>query len=68
MLTILQKYAVNLYKAYILHPRMDCTKDIINQHYSWPRFRDDIRTHVKVCKTCQKTRYKIPNMEIYPQN
>ena len=56
MLTILRKYTVNLYKTYIIYQWMDLNKTTFIQHYWWPNLRDNIRTHVKVCKTCHKNK------------
>ena len=52
--TIFQRYAVNWYHTYLLHPGMNRTEATIIQHYYWPHLRDDIHTHIKFCKTCHK--------------
>ena len=41
-----------------MHPVIDRTKAAINQHYYLPNFRGGIRTHIKVCKTCQNNKKK----------
>ena len=51
---ILRKYLVNWYHTYLSHPGMDITEATISQHYYWPQLRDNIRTHINVCNTCQK--------------
>ena len=48
---------------------MDLTKDTISHNYELPILRDDISTHIKVCKNCQKTRKalkygQIPSMDV----
>ena len=35
---------------------MDRTKTTISQHYSWTNPRDDTRTHLKVCNTCNRNK------------
>ena len=35
---------------------MYCTKITYSHHYASPNLRDNIRTHVKVCKTCHKNK------------
>ena len=37
-----------------MHPGMCLTKATISQHYYWSKLRDEISTHIKVRKTCQK--------------
>ena len=54
--TILQKYAVNWYHTYLLHPGMERTEATLCQHYYWPESRDTIRAHIKKCTTCQKNK------------
>ena len=53
---ILQNYVVNWYHTYLLHTGMDCTEATISQHYYWPQLKDNICTHIEVCKTCQKNK------------
>ena len=35
---------------------MERTEATISKHYNWTHLRDDILTHIKVCKTCQKNK------------
>ena len=53
---ILQKYVVNWYHTYLLHPGTELTEAIISQQYYWPHLRDNIRTNIKFCKNCQKNK------------
>ena len=55
---ILHKYVVNWYLTYLLYTGMDFTEATSSQHYYWPSSREKIRTHIKVCKKCQKNRKK----------
>ena len=48
--TILQKYVVNWYHTYLLHPVTERTEATISQKYYWPHLREDIHTHINVCK------------------
>ena len=52
--TILQKFVVNWYHTYLLHPGKERTEATIRQHYSRPHLRDNIRTDIKFCNTCKK--------------
>ena len=47
---------------------MDNIKVTINYHYYWLNLRDNICTHFKVCKTCQKSKKNPSKMEIYSLN
>ena len=55
---ILQKYVVNWYHTYLLHPGKVRIEATISHHYYWPQLRGDICTHIKVCKTCHKNKKK----------
>ena len=35
---------------------MDRNATNFSLHYCWPDLRDNIRTHIKVCKTCQRNK------------
>ena len=37
---------------------MDSIEVTVSEHYYWSDLRENICTHVKVCKTCYKTRKK----------
>ena len=50
----LQKYVLNWYHTYLLHPGSDHTERTIAQHFFWPTLRSDVRAHVKKCGTCQR--------------
>ena len=54
VLTMIRKYVVNWYHTYLLNIGTNCTEDNISHHYYWHKLRYDIRTHIKVCKNCQK--------------
>ena len=54
--TIIQKYVVNWYHTYLLHPGTECTEANISQHYYWTNLTDNILTHIKVCDTFQKNK------------
>ena len=56
MPTVLRKYVVNWYHTYLLHPGHNRTEATISWHYYWPQLSDNIRTHIKVCKTCHKNK------------
>ena len=56
--TILRKYLVNWYHTYLLYPGTERREENISQHYYWPNLRDNIRTNIKVCNTCQKNKKK----------
>ena len=56
MTEIIRNCVVNWYHTYLLHLVTDHTEAIVTQHYYWPNLRDDIRTHIKVCKNCQKNK------------
>ena len=58
MPTILQKYTVNWYHTYQIHPEMDCTEATISQHYFWPNLRDNIRKQIKVDINYQRNKKK----------
>ena len=45
----LQKYVLNWYHTYLLHPGTDRTERTIAQHFFWPTLRNDIRAHIKHC-------------------
>ena len=47
---------------------MDRTKATITQHYYWPNLRDEICTHVKVWKTCQKNNNQKKKCDHLPAN
>ena len=53
---ILRKCLVNWYQPYLLHPGTERTEATFGQHYYWTHLRENIRTHIKVCKTCQKNK------------
>ena len=54
--TILQNYVVNWYHIYLLHMGTEHTYATISQHYYWPKLRDNILTHIKVCIFFRKKR------------
>ena len=54
--TIFQKYVVNWYHTYLLHPGTEHIEASISQHCYWPHLREDIRTHINVCNNCQKNK------------
>ena len=63
--TIIQKYVVIWNHTCLLHPGNVFIDATISQHYYWPRLRENIRTHIKVYNTCQKTRKRTLNMKNY---
>ena len=66
---ILWKYVVNWYHEYIPHPCKNYTEANISQHYYWPNLRENIRTHINVCKSCREKKkqnlkyFKLSNKE-----
>ena len=52
----LQKYVLEWYHTYLLHPGRDRTEETIKQHLYWPNMHVDICAHVSTCDTCQKTK------------
>ena len=70
VLTILQKCIVDWYHIYLLHLGPERTEATISQHCHWPKLRDNIRTHIKVCSICQKNKKqnlkcgKLPTKEV----
>ena len=53
---MIRKYVVNWYHTYLLHMGMELTEATISQHYYWSHLRDNIYTHIKVCKAYHKNR------------
>ena len=53
---IIQKYVVNRYKTYLLHPIIDCTETNIGLHFYDTNLRDYMNTHIKVYRYCQKSK------------
>ena len=51
---ILQKYVVQWYHNYLLHPGAVRTEETIRQHLYWPDLRVDVRQYIKTCDTCQR--------------
>ena len=56
VLEILQKYVASWHHTCLLHSGTERTEATISQYYYWTHLRDNIRTHIKVCKTCYKNR------------
>ena len=54
----LQNYVLEWYHnhTYLLHPGQDRTELTIKQHLYWENMQDDIRKHVSICDTCQRTK------------
>ena len=50
---ILQKYVLNWYHVYLIHPGMDRTEAIIRQHLYWPGIRDAVLKKETNCDTWQ---------------
>ena len=50
----LQKYILNWYHTYLLHPGMTRTEETIRQHFYWKNLRADVRKYVGTCAACQK--------------
>ena len=65
--TTLQKRVVEWYHMRLLHPGYNRSEATIGQHFWWPKMRENIRTHVKTCPTCQKNKENMPPMGIYCQ-
>ena len=68
---ILQKYVVNGSKAYLLHPRMDCTKNTISQYHYWLNLREAMHTCIKLYMNFHKNMKQslkyglLPAKEVY---
>ena len=52
----LQKYVVQWYHTYFLHPGLDRTEAMICQHLYWPGIREAIQKEVTNCDVCQLTK------------
>ena len=50
----LQKYVLNWYYTYLLHPGINHTESTIAQHFFWPTLCSDVRAHIRKCGTCQR--------------
>ena len=48
----LQKYIINWYHTYLLHPRLDRTEAMIHQHLFWTDIVPAIRKYVKHYYLC----------------
>ena len=55
----MQHKVVHWYHNRLLHPGHTRTEATIGQHFWWPKMRDQIRKHAKICPTCQKTKEKM---------
>ena len=49
----LQKQTLEWYHTFLLHPGQERTEETIRQHFYWPRLREDVRSYIKCCDTCQ---------------
>ena len=52
----LQKYVLNWYHTYLLHPGITRTEETIKQHFYWPHLQTDVRKFVGTCDICQKSK------------
>jgi transposase InsO family protein len=52
----LQKYLIEWYHQYLLHPGMNRTEETIKQHFWWNSMQKDIIDYVSRCSTCQRSK------------
>jgi RNase H-like domain found in reverse transcriptase/Integrase zinc binding domain len=52
----LQKYLMEWYHQYLLHPGMNRTNETIKQHFWWNSMQKDIIDYVSRCSTCQRSK------------
>jgi len=65
--TALQKYVLNWYHTYLLHPGSTRTEETIKQHFYWPNLQKDVRKYVGTCDVCQKCKKQKPKYGWLPE-
>ena len=63
---LLQKYPMEWYYTYILHPGMDTTEAIIHQHLYWKDIRNDVQKEVTGCDACKRTKRPTKKYGAFP--